>query len=316
MSLAVFSDYTKRIVTGDVPFLGVMTWFSVSEASSVSHLDLQALLPTVGLEHLIPDFPKDWNVFRQTCSAAQRKRVATTDPDVFENYLVRDVKSIGRCVWKHLVVETVDKANRVLGYEPVFELAYNYGETDPALLVTATPLGGNPSQTAQDIADSIVGTFYRLRARVNAYGIRELIRRTLAEAKAVSVRENGGVYFVMADRSDMVTALEALATQIEGMRIHSLPLIDDQRQREMIKAAIEAESVGECDKLIQEILDLRDGPEISEKRFADVAARVQAITEKADAYGSLLDEALGNTEFRRDQLQLQVQSLLNHVKLS
>jgi hypothetical protein len=314
MTMSVFTDYSQRLKADGSTWLGVMTWYSALDSIRVRHDRLKDLCEQTGLDHLTPERPQDDDVFRRVCSAGQRKKVPTSNPDVFENYLIRDVKVVAGTVYKHLVVETVDRSNRVLAYRPVIELAYDPDPPQGTANASWVPLGGIPDQAAEDIAKGILNAFVLDRGSVNGNVMRSFIRKVLADANATVVRDGGGVYFVMANRADAVTALEALSDHVDGMQVHSLPLIDDEKQRALIRQAIEADSVGAIDELLREIETIEKGDkEITERRYANLAAKVTEIQAKAKEYAELLDDALEGTEFRQDILRKKMRRLLNKV---
>lgn len=307
---STFKQYVERIKAGDPGVvLGSLVWYSVSESVRITHANLSTRLKKLGLEDFTPNEPRDDDVFRRVCTAAARKRVPTSDPEVFENYLVRDVSRADGQVVKHIVVERVDGGNQRLSYEPAVSLCFT---SDTSMIETEILASGYPQ--AENLADLIRDDFDTERGSVNAYAIRELCRKAILATNATIVRPGGGVYFVMQARVDRVEALEEMAEKMDGVEVHSLPLIDDGKQRAMLRRAIEAETVDEIDSTLAEIEKLMKGPEITFERYGQMVARMNDVKSKTGEYAELLDEALGNTDFRLTQYQRAMKKLLDHVK--
>lgn len=305
------SEYTERLRGGDRSlFLGELVWFSVGEAAGIRHDKLVGELTNVGLDNLAPRVPRDDDVFRRTCSQHQRKRVPTAIDGVFENYLIRDVKRGAGQVVKHIVVEQVDGANKRLDYTAAISLTFD----SKTGVIEVEALGAQPDDQVMNVAELILQDFEREKGMVNSYGVRDLFRSVLAITGAASVRPGGGVYFVMQPKVEYVEKLEALSKVMSNVDIHSVPLIDDRRQREMVRRAIEAETVGEIDKTLAEIEDIMSGPEITSDRFMVMTQRMNDLKGRTKEYAELLDEELGNTEFRLEVLTKKMRQLYDHTK--
>lgn len=317
--MSTFTDYRDHLKSSDVPVLGSLIWYSVPEATIVEHGQLEAILTKQGLDEYVPRVPKDKDVFKRCATAGTRKNVPTDDPEVRLNFLVRDVNTIGDRAWKHVVVEQRDAANNKLGYSPAVELMFNGEGGEGKAEVSLNMLAGFDQHTsgpeAEEIAKGIVKCFEDTRGHVNAYGIRDLIRKVLAGARSTTVRPAGGVYFVMESERIMVEALERVADSA-GCEVHSLPLIDDGKQREMLRKAFEAETIDEIDVTMDEINKLLSGPPISQRKFNALMKKMGTVREKTSEYQDLLDTQVDNTEFRLQMYERAMKRLLEHVEIS
>lgn len=307
-----FSTYSDRVRgLGSDSWLGSLAWFSVSESVSIDHAEFTRRLTAAGLDRaFLPPPPRDDDVFRRVCTTAQRKRVPTA-AGTFENVLVRDVSREKNTVTKNIVVEEVDAANKRLSYSPVHQVAFDGTQIISGYLGVSLP-GGSTAADAT-LADIRSG-YDAQKGKLNSYAIREVIRRVLGRAQATTVRSGGGVYFVMADHVHHLAALEQLAGLIDGVSVHALPLIDDIKQRKMVKEAFEAETVGEIDRRLGEIDTILNGPEIPESRFLTLNQEMQDLIGKAETYSDLLEESMGNAEFRMQVYRKKMGAVLNHVK--
>lgn len=314
MSAASFTDYASRLRANDPDlFLGQLVWYSVYDEAKIAHTDLTKLLVDCGLDAYTPRAPKDLDVFRRVCTDAQRKRVPTTNPEVFENYLIRDVQRANSNVCKQVVREQVDANNRRLAYEPMVEVCFhNLGSAVTSKIVSVNT-SADEQMVALQIADEIAVNFQAARGTCNGYAIRELIRRVLVSSAGTLVRPGGGVYFIMRQHIANVAALERLASKINGTSVHALPLLDDAKQRKMIKEAFENETVGEVDKALVEIDKLLAGPEITETKFQNILADMKGLVDKTEEFSDLLEEQMGNADFRIKMYKSKMRALLDHV---
>ena len=305
------TEYAERLRGGDRSmFLGELVWFSVGEAASIRHDLLLAELTTLKLESFCPRIPRDDDVFRRTCSQHQRKRVPTALDGVFENYLIRDVKRGAGQVVKHIVVEQVDGANKRLDYTPAISLTFD-SKTGK---IEVDVLSATPDAQVMNVAQLILQDFEREKGMVNSYGVRDLFRNILSMTGATSVRPGGGVYFVMQAKVEFVDALEALATKMLNVEVTSVPLVDDRKQRQMVRKAVEAETVGEIDKMLADIDEIMSGPEITSDRFMAMSTQMRDVRSRTQEYGELLDEELGNVDFRLKILEAKMRQLYDHTK--
>lgn len=303
-------EYAERVKLAPSAWLGFAVAFKVAEKCLISHSDLRDQLKMVGLEEHLPKAPKDEDVFRRVASGHQRKKVPTATDGVFENYLIRDVSRASKKVTKQIVVERVDAGNKRLAYEPAVQLDYDNG------LITATDITGQSSTLdttqADNLAELISLDFGAERGHLNAYAVRGMLRSILDDCAAVPFL-TGGIYFVGPIWTNRLTDVEGMA--VPGMELHSFPIIDDKKQREMLRRSIESETNEAMDALLKEIEEIEQGPEIGVDKFQTLNERRQAILLKAKDYADMLDETLGNTQFRMEMVSAKLKQLaLEHVK--
>lgn len=315
-SSATLNSYVERMRDSDV--LGLITWYSVAECV-VPHHDLANLLARHNLEEFTPRKPSDVDVFRRTCTAAQRKRQPTDVDSVYLNVLTRDVSNDDFEVVKRLVLETVDSSGRRLSYDAKYDLIF--GKATAKLDVKRLPsseIGGIADTLADKVAMEIAGNFAKLRGTVDGAAIRGLINKVLVESHATALRPTGGVYFAPKGQAEVIAGLEAMAGFIDGTSVHSVPLPDDRKQREMLQAAFEAEAHAETTALTETVEAfaqiLRDGNDISGEKFAAIATRYRKLTEKATAYKETLESDLAQTTTALDVLAMQMAQLAGAMK--
>jgi hypothetical protein len=148
---------------------------------------------------------------------------------------------------------------------------------------------------------------------VPAIAIREAARKALENhLMGTRVRPGGGVYFINVDKSDKLEAVDHVINSVPDASFHILPLVDDKRQREMLKSSFEDESIEETKRLIDEITGiLKSGDDISAKKFGMLHDRYSSQREKLTEYKNLLNDALELSSTALDVCSAQIAQLLD-----
>lgn len=297
-------------------FLGRLCWFSITEQSRVDHGDFCKALMSSGLMSHLPPAPRPSDVFKRSCTQNQRKRVPTTDPKIFVNYLIREVGKDADNIWRILLAEQVDTDGHKLGHNQLYELHFHR----PTSVIKATEINGyKPGSDAE--ADGIVAgvksAFQVWNNMLTPYAIRELVRKVLDGMSATVVRPSGGVYFIREDHAAKIDAMESVISGLPGgSSFHSLPLVDDSKQRGMLKQAFEDESIGEVDRLLGEISEImKSGQQISSDRFSDFKVEYDRLLKKVADYSDLLDEAMESTASRLEVMNEVLFTLLGRIRI-
>lgn len=310
-SAATYSKYLAQVKAKDPSvLLGNLVWYSVVETVRVKHADLVAALAATGLEANQPPAPKDEDVFRRVATSHQRKNVETNDPDIRENYMIRDVKRGPDVYVKHIVVEKVNARGKKLGYEPSVQLQFTVATGK----IEITSIGNTINQQAENLADLIKRDFHSDRGHVNAYGLRELLRKVVNGTGATCVKPTGGIYFIMAAQQEKVDALVKFTAGIDGVTFHPVPLVNDADQQSMLRAAFEAETKGAVEERLQQIDTMMSGPEITARRYADLLSEMHSLMSKTGGYRELLDDTLANTDLVLRSYEAKMTRLALHVK--
>jgi len=310
-----YTDYADRMKALDRSlYLGQLVWYTVAEELQVPHDAIKTALSNVGLDAHTPRVPSDADVFRRKCSAAQRKKVPTAIPGVFDNYLVRDPgNDASDTIARQIIREQVDGANRRLSYETVAEVVFDRSSSVVTYSVTDQALSNIDDVVA--IGSGIVATYEAERGCLNGYAVRELIRRILVENHATNARyPAGGVYFLSIDHAAAVAGIEDMAATLAGVHVHSLPLPDDGKQRDMVKRAFEAESIDRANAMVTEIAKLKaEGKKIGPDRYATFVTELNELKKKMGEYAGVLETSLHSTASSLTILQKQVIGLLSNV---
>lgn len=312
--MSVFTDYADRIKALDPDtYIGQIVWYTVAEGVQAKQADIQAALALVGLSEFTPKPPSDSDVFRRCATAAAQKRVPTSTPGVVANYLVRDPGSKGALIVRRIVRELVDSNNQRLSFDEVAEVRFDRTTAGVDWSILALSEAGPVDlDTVRGICNGIKDGYDAERGCLNGYAIRELIRRTLIANNATNVRyPAGGVYFLSLAHAPAIAGLEDALSTLDGVSIHPLPLIDDGKQRSMLKKAFEAESVDRAQAMITEIAELqRAGKKIGKERYATFVTELGQLNGKLGEYGDLLQTGLSTTSASLRLLQRSVVGLM------
>jgi uncharacterized protein YukE len=321
--MSEFSDYVDRATSYENEmFLGRLTYYAITEASHVDHGEFCRALINNGLDRNLPPVPRAVDVFKRSCTAAQRRRVPTDDPNIFVNYNIREVGKDSMNVWRTLVAETVDTAGHTLGYEELFELHFSRDPNGAAARVNGTiavkPLIEDHEvryPDAQIIVQTVVDSYQNQNNMLTPYAIREFVRKSLRSLHSTAIRD--GMYFVKEAHAAEIAAFETIINDLPGgSMMHSLPLIDDRKQRAMLRKAFEDESVGEIDRMLGEIRDImsKGSQKITSDRFADFKVQYDSLKEKAAEYADLLETSLDETGSRLEVMNQALFSLMGRIK--
>jgi hypothetical protein len=298
-------------------FLGQLVWYTVKENVQIPHADLLRALTLVGLEAHMPSVPSDVDVFRRKATNGARRQVPTATAGVFNNYLVRPVGNKDTAtITRHVVREQVDANNVRLGYDTVAWITFTKVGSVVSSGLSDSAIGAPDHDTVDDIVNSVLDAYRTERGCLDGFAVRDLIRRVLVAHKATNVRyPAGGIYFLSLEHAVAVAGLEAVAADVEGMQVHSLNLLDDGKQRTMLRKAFEDESVGRAQELITEIQALiKSGAPISKAKFASYKAALSQLNDRMTEYGGLLEVNLSTTKSSLLILQRGVMGLLKQVK--
>lgn len=322
--MAATSELTKlrqRLAAEDSYFfLGRIFWFTVSEVR-IPHRKFAKLLKTVGIDKRPPPEPKDVDIFTRICSAMKRDKLPTADPNVFETYRTVGFKD-EETVTRRVIRERVNNKGRRLEITELFDITFDRSTAD----LIFKGRGGHritKGSVSEQIRDEITDLYYLWRGCLNAYAIREWMRHLIIDANATIMRPGGGVYFLPQAQIPVIESLEALEEDLAKhlvsesgqVEIHSLPLLDDRKQRERVQKAFEAETVGAIDEMLVEIAEINRGKKkITQAAYTKLVVKAKELGDRTDEYADLLEAKLGSTDNRVELFREAVFALADQVK--
>ena len=336
-------EYEREAKQSTDDWLGTLMFVSVHDDALVKHDLLKSQMEAHGFGDHVPYKPSDANCFRRVSSSAARKGQILGDPsdNVKSNFLIRDVANRQGKVSKQIVVERVNRSETLddaLRYRKMMEITHHPDSST----VTSTPLdtyndiwerdeNGNIATSwdgrrhvdprrveEQSIADEIsreIETKYNAqRGLVSPAAVRGLINSVLSSCKAVSVRASGGVFFVSQDLVNRAEGLESFTANLRGVDLHSLPLVDSTKQRNMVQEAFVHETSAEVDRVVIEITEILNGPPISAKRYAGLAEKLKDAKSKARHYEKVLESQSQDVDLSIQALNSKIVRLSDHVE--
>lgn len=301
-------------------WLGRLVWYTVTDEVDVSHQTLNAtVLPNFlecNIQPDVPGFPKAFDVFKRACTFAQRKNVPGPD-DTKINYLVRPTGYDEQKIRRSIVREAIDTQGHRLNYTELVKVTYDRA-TEKLRFENVNEQDENDDENVNAIVEQIISYCQTNLDKVTSYAVREFCRKYL-ERKLFStkVRPSGGVYFVSEKFADEVEALDRTMNALGvGVSFHFMPVLDDSKQREMLRVAFEIEAAAEIDDVIGEMAEAMSNKKgISADRFANFTVTFKMLREKIADYSDLLDEKLEATANRLDIMDVMLTELMTHVNM-
>jgi hypothetical protein len=118
-----------------------------------------------------------------------------------------------------------------------------------------------------------------------------MVRRQLDEMRAFLLRRNGSVYFVPKDQEDAAVGMTELLEWVgRGSGFHILPLIDTDKQREMIQAAFEDEVHESAQTMLNTLQEAIHKKEpVTKAAWLEFMNRKEALQSRAAEYSDLID---------------------------
>lgn len=306
-----FNEYAKHLRESDVPVMGTLSWFHVPDSAQMTHKEFLHLVETSDAPIKTPNVPKPADVFRRACNSAKNLKVPS-GRDTFMNYTMRDAGYDEGFVFRRMVEEEVDGKNHELGFR-ILGLATFSKE---GITTTYTP--------EIDTDDPAFREWLKMQERVDnflsakmlhlpAIAIREAARKGLEHhLRGTRVRPSGGVYFVSMERMAQLEALDFVINSVPDCSFHILPLVDDDRQREMLKEAFQAESIDDTGRLVAEMTELLNGDKaIPANTFLSLRDRYQFQKAKLDEYSELLSDQLSEAQAAMEICNKQLAALFD-----
>lgn len=284
--------------------LGHLLMWSVRDLS-IHHDTLSNVLQRNNLGKSTPKEPADSDVFRRVTNNIKQKREPQSD-GTYLNVLVRDVSTNPEAILRRVVVEQVDPTGKRLTYTEAYDVSLDketsYMEVNQ--LPTHQPSG------VDAVMDGLVSVFHATRNHLDGNAIRTVIKRSLDANYAIPIRETGGVVFLPKPLDSVGIDLEGMASEIDGVSVHTVPIPDVAKQSDMISGAATASIVRDVDELITEIAEAKRSDSLTDRKVAKFSETHKGLKKKISKYNELLNTSLEETLTR---LQVLDQSIVSVV---
>lgn len=327
--MSEFTEAVEKLTTyGSDMFIGRLVWYAIPEDLVASHTEYHTKIIEnfydCETQPVLPGFPRPTDVFKRACTAAEMKNVPgpVVEVDGVENrtvynYMVRPSGHDADNVWRTIVRETLDASGHTLNYDELVRITFNR-KSEKLRFNNVDDNTDTDDPNVNEIVTAIIDYIKVEGDRITPYAVRESVRRFMErELGAIKVRPSGGVYFVNEKHAAEVEALDKTINSFEGSAaFHFLPLLDDSKQREMLRAAFEAESVGAIDSLIGEMVEItkKSDKKITSNQFAAFKVEYDRLRTKIVDYSDLLDEKMELSATRLEVMQQVLVELMTHVE--
>lgn len=291
------SDYNDSVAGKNL--LGQIVFFSVAD-THVDHSLLARALDYGGLGDYAPGCPAPADVFRKVTSGAE----TTIDhgDGTRSKVMVRDVDTdqVDQ-VQRRVVVETLDRAGKRLDYRQVWDLTFDkeHGTIAmaPVTVVQGEIVSRDPMFEPCHITDDLVPdlrTVYANRlGKINADGIRTLIKRVILGNNGVPLRPTGGVFFLPDGQADKLAALREALSIVDGTRLFGASITDEDGVPDEINVAVTDATIAEADRLIDKFAKaVESGTPISKRALETMAEQHAQLRSRLTSYKGLLRDGL------------------------
>lgn len=290
--------------------LGHIAWYTITQPR-LSRDDIFDLVTELGLDPVIvPKPPRAGDAFKRACRYSERKGLTLEFTDNTVNFLIRSVAQNANEVERHLVLEIVDPEGRHLTYHDAAHMVLD--RKKGSLNVSVKRIDDELDALTRETLKLFTAKLKESQEFIDAQVIRRMIRDQLTYMHAISVRSGGSVYFIPYKEHELTEALEQFAAHCgDGSAFHSLPLIDDKKQREMIQAAFESEVHDEATQVITELSNMIDtGKTITVNGLATYKNRFNQVKERLGEYQGLVDVELLKAQTEIAAMETQIADFL------
>ena len=305
----------------DVNTLGYIGWYSLPDP----HMTREQLVglakaASMSEEHL-PGPPRVADAFRRATrytDKLKKKPQAVAGSSRMYTFMLRPVSSTREETEVHLVLELLDKQGKHLEHEEVARIILNK-KTD-FLKTELMPAWTNGHITYGPLVDAELAEFRaefaQAKKEVEPQNIRKTIRDELWEMNALNVRSKGGVYFIPVGNKDRLVALETWVNSL-GASLHTLPLPDTGKQKDMVKAAFESDVHGQAHEMIEQLGNLTSsGKKIPPSVWNRYKTRLNDLTKRTKQYSDLVEEEMGKAGTELIMLHEKIFAILENDQVS
>ena len=314
------ADFADRVSTlPENMLLGYLLWYTVSDDFHLSHSEFITEAVNHGVDHngILPAAPFASDVYRRAVKANDT-RVMTEADGSKETFLVRRFKD-----GHQIVRERHSPTGKKLMYRALANLHFDR-PSETIILTKLEEAEKDPYMfVAEDISREIRSHFNYWRHAIGSASVRYFIRGILDRWHAISVRQSGGVYYLLpGHRSDLgalsafLEAVTTRPTSVGRAEITVVPQVSDEHQQALIQNAYEDEAVGEVERMIAEVTDLLKDKErkISQDKAYDAMERYQRMTGKAVEFRDGLGAKVDHVQAALEVLQNMMPALMERVK--
>lgn len=307
----------------DDMWLGHLVWYYVPADYRIKLKDWIKSIYGTRVRDLVPTAPRAVDAFKRAMNQTKGSiKLPIQNSGVMFTYkfMPRDSGHDEDYVYRTITVEELDSEHHRLSYEPCVQFSYNRRQQKiekPEFNQAALSTFPEEIQELCETKAAQVSSLYA--EEVESLGpikIRELIRMDIEyKMQGTLARPSGGVYFVKNDHIDRIDGLDSLINGLDGPTFHQLPLINNSKQRDMLRAAFEVEAAGQVKLLMEDMRTLLQGKsgKITKRKAQAFHAQFLEMTDRLGVYSDLLEEGMEQTGTQLKTLKIQVMEVFKRI---
>lgn len=298
----------------DDMILGWITWYGISDAQiTLEHLTETVFNAPGNLDAtvILPKPPRMVDAFKRASRYSERKNFPIPGTSNKANVLIRKVSTQADAVENHMVLEVVNSEEKQLLYEVVTHFIFDRASNQ--LQVDHQPIDDEYVGIVHAMSDLFITEFEKAAKTIDPQVIRHKVRDQMAAMNAINVRSRASVYFVPRAAKSNLEGLEYVVNHLGGSSgMHSLPLLDDSKQREMVLNAFETDIHEKGVETIREIAThLEAGKKVRASQWSAWSGRLRDMREAAKEYRELLEVEMSAADLETEAIQLKLNRILN-----
>lgn len=165
---------------------------------------------------------------------------------------------------------------------------------DPKIVVERTPIanGSQYRSIIDEAIDKFVTEYEDARNFLDAQTLRQMVRRQLTVMRSFKLKKTGSVYYVpKSEEAQAIALINLLDWMGDDSNFHILPLIDADKQREMMQAAFESEVHEHAQTMLSDVSEaLRSGSKINASTWVEFLDRKERLLAQAREYSDLVQK--------------------------
>lgn len=272
--------------------LGNIFWYSITGEVEITRDSLHETFDEIGIdESWLPNEIRPSDAFRRATRETQRKKVPTSNPNIYKNYLVREVYSGSDMIQRNIVVEIVDQSGKRLDYEPKATVMTLEKENNNFVIWVE-----DGEEYAGEMAKEAMNKFIKYIEYYSSQQLRVMVSKYLGSLAPTSVRSNGGVYFVPRNYRNDLKKLEILCGELNSEGV-SIPMLDTSDNRNIVLTRLENElkdTLNRCKELnqtdVMKKVSYKDSIEESRKLVKTYQAYKEQLSLDTDSLESMIGE--------------------------
>lgn len=300
-------------------YLGEIVWPSLHK-TEILQTEVAAVFAAANLGQYAPKLSSPPDVFRRVC----RDLLQTTihhDDDTVTKLINKEIGDNPLEIARRVVCEHLDSAGGRLSYEQTWDLRFTKATGDLQMYPVTVEADGtvrsrdrhaNPA-VGDEYLEQVKGAIQRALVSIDRDGLARAVTKVLDDAKAVSVRHGGIVYYVPAEHRDMVAGLKYVASKLEGITMNGCAIPNTPDQVAMVAEGISDRTTSEATALIRELRDAKSGQAgpIGSRRVKTLVAEHRNMKSRLKHYKELLHDELSDATTQVEVLSNLMASVLD-----